>query len=91
METIANTIILLKDHSVAYEGPPQALCTQMEGHVYEAAIPDLELPTFEQTHFILAQRQERNMVVIRFTGGSIPTDAKLVAPTLEDVFLATYR
>lgn len=91
VETIANTIILLKDHSVAYEGTPQALCAQMEGQVFETAIPDLELPSFEQTHFILAQRQERNMVVVRFTGGDIPADAKSVAPTLEDVFLTTYR
>lgn len=91
VETIANTIILLKDRSVDYEGTAQALCTQMEGKVYEITIPDLALSTFEQTHFVLAQRQERNMVVVRFTGGSIPMDAKLVAPTLEDVFLATYR
>lgn len=91
VETIANTIILLKDCAVDYEGTAQALCTQMEGKVYEITIPDLALPTFEQTHFVLAQRQERNMVVVRFTGGSIPMDAKLVAPTLEDVFLATYR
>lgn len=91
VETIANTIILLKDHAVAYEGTAQALCAQMEGQVYEIVIPDLELPTFEQTHLVLGQRQERNMVVVRFTGGDIPADAKSVTPTLEDVFLATYR
>jgi len=91
VETIANTIILLKDHAVAYEGTAQALCAQMEGQVYEIVIPDMELPTFEQTHLVLGQRQERNMVVVRFTGGVIPAGAKAVAPTLEDVFLATYR
>lgn len=91
VETIANTIILLKDHAVAYEGTAQTLCAQMEGQVYEITIPDLELPTFEQTHLILGQRQKRNMVVVRFTGGDIPADAKSVTPTLEDVFLATYR
>lgn len=91
VETIANTIILLKDHAVAYEGTAQALCAQMEGQVYEIVIPDLELSTFEQTHLVLGQRQERNMVVVRFTGGDIPADAKTVTPTLEDVFLATYR
>ena len=91
VETIANTIILLKDRAVAYEGTAQALCNQMEGKVYEITIPDLELPTFEQTHLVLGQRQERNMVVVRFTGGDIQADAKSVTPTLEDVFLATYR
>lgn len=91
VETIANTIILLKDRAVAYEGTVQALCNQMEGKVYEITIPDLELPTFEQTHLVLGQRQERNMVVVRFTGGDIHADAKSVTPTLEDVFLATYR
>lgn len=91
VETIANTIILLKDRAVAYEGTAQALCNQMEGKVYEITIPDLELPAFEQTHLVLGQRQERNMVVVRFTGGDIQADAKLVSPTLEDVFLSTYR
>lgn len=91
VETVANTIILLKDHAISYIGSAVEICSSMDGQVFEITIPDTELDIFEQSHLVLAQRQERNKVVVRFTEGTVPPEAKTVAPTLEDVFLTTYR
>lgn len=91
VETIANQLIFLKDKRVLQEGSTQELCRQLEGKVFELSMLDEEVARFEENHLILARRQEQSTVSVRFADGEIPSNARMVSPTLEDVFLTTYR
>ncbi len=91
VETIANQLIFLKDKRVLQEGSTQELCRQLEGKVFELSMLDEEVARFEKNHLILARRQEQSTVSVRFADGEIPSNARMVSPTLEDVFLTTYR
>ena len=91
VETIANQLIFLKDKRVLQEGSTQELCRQLEGKVFELSMLDEEVARIEENHLILARRQEQSTVSVRFADGEIPSNARMVSPTLEDVFLTTYR
>ena len=91
VESVANQLIFLKDHRVAGEGSPESFCQDLRGKIFEITLPDTELPQFEQAHAVLSIRQEHNRVHLRFTGGSLPSEAAPAEPSLEDVFLVFYR
>lgn len=88
LDCVATRVILLRDTHVAAADAPQALCAQLDGQVFEFAVPDAEADAFAQTHRILGQRQTQRGRVVRFLGGTVPEGAEAVSPTLEDVFLA---
>ncbi len=91
VESIANRLIFLKDHHVLTEETVQELCGRLDGRVFEASLHEGEIEEFERSHTVLARRQDGDSVTVRFTGGDAPTDARAVTPTLEDVFLLSYR
>ena len=91
VETIANQLILLKDKAVLYQGTVGSLCKKTSGYVYEITLSNEQAESFEKEHFILVRKQQGDSVLIRFAEGIIPEDAVSVEPTLEDIFLMTYR
>ncbi len=91
VETVANQLILLKDKGVLYRGSVQELCQNAGRSIFEASIPASELPDFAANHYILTQKQDGDSVIVRFTGASAPDAGYAVIPTLEEVFLTTYR
>lgn len=91
VETVATQLILLKDRGVLYRGPVNNLCLSAKGSVYEIVLDNDRIPAFEKDHYILTHRQEAGSAVVRFSDGPIPAQANAVNPTLEDVFLMTYR
>ena len=91
VETVANQLILLKDKGVLYRGTVNNLCLSAKGSVYEIVLDNDQIPAFEKDHYILIHRQEADSAVVRFSDGPIPKQAYAVNPTLEDVFLMTYR
>ncbi len=92
VESIANQVILLKDHRVLRQASIGELCADLEGCVYETSIEDSRLPEFEKKYQLLAQRQEHGKLAVRFIdrAHAVP-DAVCVPPNLEDVFLSTYE
>lgn len=92
VEFIANHIVMLKDHTVCCNQEVDALCESLRGMVYETRILERELPLWEARCEVLSQRQEGNELVLRFVGEA-PDRKKCVLcnPSLEDVFLYTYR
>ena len=92
VESIANQVILLRDHRVLRQASIGELCADLEGCVYETSIEDSRLPEFEKKYQLLAQRQEHGKLAVRFIdrAHTVP-DAVCVPPNLEDVFLATYE
>lgn len=91
IETIANQVIMIKDKGILSCGTVGQLCAQARGSVFEIKLDNRQLDAFEKDHYILLRRQEGNDTVLRFVGGIVPPEANAVEPTLEDVFLTTYR
>jgi len=88
IETIANRVIMFKDHKLFANDEPAALCAALAGKVYE--IDDIS--TIDHTYLELTERQDGGKTVTRFAcehdcGGN----AQSVSPNLEDVFLYIYR
>lgn len=91
VENVANQLIFLKDKCVLYRGSVNDLCTQVKDSVYEIVLDNDQIPVFGKDHYILVYKQQENSAVVRFTDGPIPEQAHPVNPTLEDLFLMTYR
>lgn len=92
VESIANKIIMIKDHVISHNDTADRVCSSLKGEVFEVVLPDIQLEAFEQRHFILSQKQEGNKVTVRFIndGRDVP-EAIPVSPNLEDVFLYINR
>lgn len=93
IESIANQVILIKDQHLYKLDTVPNICNSLEGNIYEVEIPDAEYDAFENTHQVLAARQENGKMVVRFYEKDDTTvkDATLCNANLEDVFLVTYQ
>jgi len=89
IETIAGSLMLLKDRRVMYAGAPGALTAKMKGITFElpSSIP---LPPGA---VYLSERSGERGHVVRFAldSGTVPKNAAAVTPGLEDAFLYIYR
>lgn len=88
IETIANQVIMIKDRKLFSKDSPKNTCEMLTGKVYETwGREKLNIP-----HILLTQRQEGDQTLVRFVAeADYQGDAKLVEPTLEDVFLYVYN
>jgi len=88
IETIANRVIMFKDHKLLTNDAPTSICKMLDGKVYETddstAIPHGSL--------LLTERQDGGRTVTRFAfDGECPTVSVKANPNLEDVFLYIFR
>lgn len=89
IETIANTLIMIKDRRVIYAGSPSKIVEKLKGITFEtplgAALPENAV--------YLSERAGSNGSVVRFAleSGNITGNAAAVTPSLEDAFLYIYR
>ncbi|MDR0294281.1 MAG: ATP-binding cassette domain-containing protein [Oscillospiraceae bacterium] len=86
IETIANSVIMFKDHKLFVNDAPAAICRTLAGKIYESdgAVPPGSL--------VLTERQEGGRTVTRFACESgCPAEARQAEPNLEDVFLTVFR
>jgi ABC-type multidrug transport system ATPase subunit len=91
IETIANHVIMFKDHKLLCDDSPANICKTLAGRVFETT----EITAVKEPHLTLTERQEDGHTITRFacdreTKGQFGA-ARLVAPNLEDVFLYIYR
>lgn len=88
IETIANHVIMFKDHKLFCNDSPSSICNTLSGKVYET----WKIETVTQPHLPLTQRQEDGRTLVRFACDTEYTGAaRQVTPNLEDVFLYVYR
>lgn len=88
IETIANHVIMFKDHKLLCNDSPTDICATLNGRVYET----WEIETVTQPHLRLTERQEDGRTLVRFACDTEYTGtARPVTPNLEDVFLYAYR
>jgi ABC-type multidrug transport system ATPase subunit len=94
IESIANRVIFIKDHTVYCDTDRDSLCRILEGKVYECAMPQQDADRFGQNCFVLSKREEPGQTRFRFVcekPENLPPEAKPSAPGMEDVFLYVYR
>lgn len=88
IETIANQVIMFKDHKAFCNDSPANICNSLNEKVYET----YNIETVTTPHLLLTERQESGRTLVRFASDEIPIgDVKKVSPNLEDVFLYIYR
>jgi ABC-type multidrug transport system ATPase subunit len=88
IETIANRVVLFKDHRLFANDTPSVICGTLQGKVYETDDVDKIRPPY----LVLTERYEDGRTITRFASeGDCPDTAKRVNPNLEDVFLYIYR
>lgn len=90
IESIADQVILLKDHQVIGCNPVETICSMMKGRVYETRISEKEWEEFQTEHLVLGEKPEHGEVLVRYAGEPGVYDNP-VEPNLEDVFLYLYR
>ena len=90
IESIADQVILLKDHQVIGCNPVETICSMMQGRVYETRISEKEWEEFQTEHLVLGEKPEHGEVLVRYAGEPGVYDNP-VEPNLEDVFLYLYR
>ena len=90
IESIADQVILLKDHQVIGCNPVETICSMMQGRVYETRISEKEWEEFQTEHLVLGEKPEHGEVLVRYAGEPGVYDNP-VEPNLEDMFLYLYR
>ncbi len=89
IETIATSLMMLKDHKVMYAGAPGKMAEKLKGKTFEIPV-GVSLP---DGAVYLSERVGENGPVVRFAldTGAVPEQAATVTPGLEDAFLYVYR
>ncbi len=87
IETIADKIILLKDHKLLCCEAPAKICSALRDKVFEVPV-GIQIKT---PHEVLYERQTDRGTVSRIYSETYPDGAVKVSPNLEDVFLIVYR
>ena len=88
IETIANHVIMLKDHKLLCDSSPASICETLAGKVFETA----DITSVREPHLTLTERQEDGRTITRFACNvNYFGAARSVAPNLEDIFLYVYR
>ncbi len=86
IETIANQVIMFRDHRLYCCDSPANICAALRGKVFEVPA---ELPLGAQT-FLLGERQGGQGTMLRVVTDCPPVQAVAVEPGLEDAFLYIY-
>ncbi len=90
IETIAGSVILIKDRRLFAQDSPASICRTLAGKVFETDnIEQIKTP-----HLLLTERQESGRTVTRFASEHPIGDSdsvRSVESNLEDVFLYVYR
>jgi ABC-type multidrug transport system ATPase subunit len=88
IETIANCVIMFKDHALLANETPAAICEKLNGKVYETD----DIAAVKSSYLALTERQDGGKTVTRFASEHNCWEvARSVSPNLEDVFLYIYR
>lgn len=93
IESIANRVIMIKDKRLFRNDTVSAICSELDGKVFEASMTNEAYLAFEQKQLVLSARQEHDGMAVRYFSeqGTGISAEKACVPNLEDYFLVTYR
>ena len=88
IETIANYVIMFKNHKLFANDTPSEICGELKGKVFETN----NITIISTPYLVLTERQDAGETLTRFASEVDCTEfARSVSPSLEDVFLYIYR
>lgn len=87
IETIADKIIMIRNHRLFCFDSLENICNTLEGKIYELPLGCAS----NKEYIFLYERQTTEGTMQRFFSENRPKDAVAVRPNLEDVFLVVYR
>lgn len=93
IESIANRVIMIKDRHIFRNDTVSAICSELDGKVFEVSMPNEAYLGFEQQHLVLSARQDHDSMTVRYfseQNTGFTTEIACV-PNLEDYFLVTYQ
>lgn len=92
VESIANEVIMIKDHKILYKSSIKSICESLKGQVYETTVEIDDVINFRRKYFCLSEKNEEGSMIVRFISDAKECDSwKSVFPSLEDIFLYQYR
>jgi ABC-2 type transport system ATP-binding protein len=90
VESTATDIAILHKGHLKVRTAPEQLLKQMEGSVWEWTVDSRELNTLKQRFLVSGTLRRMDGVEVRAVSATQPCpEARLMTPTLEDVYLAT--
>lgn len=88
IETIANHVIMFKNHKLLANDAPSVICNSLAGKIYETD----NITAIQTPYLLLTERQDGDRTLTRFASETDCTKyANSANPNLEDVFLYVYR
>ena len=88
IEYISDRILVMKQGRFILDGPAEELVREVDGMVWECAVPQKEWPEFEQEYCVVNAHNRGNVVEARVVSGKMPREgAGKAEPTLEDLYL----
>lgn len=91
IEYISDRILVMKKGRFILDGPAEELVTEVDGMVWECAVPQKEWAQFEQTHCIANAHNRENTVQARVISVASPYEGAAQAePVLEDLYLQCF-
>lgn len=88
IEYISDRILVMKKGRFILDGPAEELVREVDGGVWECAVPWKEWPEFEQEQCIVNAHNRDHVVEARVVSRKMPREgARMVEPTLEDLYL----
>ncbi len=91
IESIANEVIMIKDHKILYKDSIKNICQSLQGKVYETTVEIENAIDFRKKYFSISEKNEDGKITVRFISQEKEEGFKEVFPNLEDVFLYQYR
>lgn len=93
VEYIAQEIILQKDGRILHFGKPQDITAEIEGRVWECAVPTSLAGQYSAQFNVSNLRNvENNLTILRIISDDMPIkNAQNVTPTLEDLYLYYFK
>ena len=92
IESIADEILILKNGRLRDRGTVSQLVSEISGKVWECEVIEYEANKLEETFLVSNRRQDGQHIVMRIVSEQAPiSNASLVSPTLEDLYLYYFR
>ena len=87
IETIADRIVMLRDHRLYRCDTPVNICAAFQGKVFDVPADT----TLSEGQYLLSERQGEHGTMLRILSQTLPPVGVEVTPGLEDAFLSIYR
>ena len=92
VESIADEILILKNGRLRDRGTVNQLVSEISDKVWECEVTECEANKLEETFLVSNRRQDGQHIVMRIVSEQAPiSNASLVSPTLEDLYLYYFR